>query len=97
GRIGFSGVGAIEDRLRQSVPKYRLGFLLQQSSRELYQPFGKKIVEACHARREEVVDPVIDFVDLWTPENIAGRRKALGANCDAVAVIAADQPVIAQA
>ncbi|KAF5887762.1 LacI family DNA-binding transcriptional regulator, partial [Rhizobium sp. PEPV16] len=59
-RIGFYGAGAIEDRLRKSVPKYRLGFLLQQSSRELYQLFGKKIVEACRARRDEVVDPVID-------------------------------------
>jgi len=36
-------------------------------------------------------------VDLLTPENIAGRLKALGADCDAVAVIAADHPVIAQA
>ncbi|UIJ94413.1 LacI family DNA-binding transcriptional regulator [Sinorhizobium meliloti] len=96
-RIGFYGAGAIEDRLRKSAPKYRLGFLLQQSNRELYQLFGKKIVEACHARRDEVVDPVIDFVDLLTPENIAGRLKALGADCDAVAVIAADHPVIAQA
>lgn len=96
-RIGFYGVGAIEDRLRKSAPKYRLGFLLQQSNRELYQLFGKKIVEACHARRDEVVDPVIDFVDLLTPENIAGRLKALGEACDAVAVIAADHPVIAQA
>ncbi|ARM14702.1 MULTISPECIES: LacI family DNA-binding transcriptional regulator [Rhizobium] len=96
-RIGFYGAGAIEDRLRKSVPKYRLGFLLQQSSRELYQLFGKKIVEACRARRDEVIDPVVDFVDLLTPENIAGRLKALGANCDAVAVVAADHPVIAQA
>lgn len=70
---------------------------LQQSSRELYQLFGKKIVEACRTRRDDVVDPVIDFVDLLTPENIAGRLKALGEACDAVAVIAADHPVIAQA
>ncbi|MGH6810141.1 MAG: LacI family DNA-binding transcriptional regulator [Ensifer adhaerens] len=96
-RIGFYGAGAIEDRLRKTTPKYRLGFLLQQSNRELYQLFGKKIVEACHARRDEVVEPIIDFVDLLTPENIAGRLKALGETCDAVAVIAADHPVIAQA
>jgi LacI family transcriptional regulator len=96
-RIGFYGAGAIEDRLRKSAPKYRLGFLLQQSSRELYQLFGRKIVEACRARRDDVVDPLIDFVDLLTPENIAGRLKALGGACDAVAVIAADHPVIAQA
>src|SRR6056297_136444 len=62
--IGFYGVGAIEDRLRKAAPNFRLGFLLQQSGRELYQLFSRHIVAACRARRDEVVDPVVDFVDL---------------------------------
>lgn len=95
-RIGYPGLGAIEHRLRHAAPNYRLGFLLQQSNRDLYQLFGKKIVSACRARRDEVVDPLVDFVDLLTPDNIAARLKALGQNCDAVAVIAADHPLIAQ-
>lgn len=96
-QIGFYGVGAIEDRLRKAMPSYRLGFLLQQSKRELYQLFGKKIVEACRGRREEVVDPLVDFVDHLVPDNIAGRLMALGERCDAVAVIAADHPLVGQA
>lgn len=96
-RIGFYGIGAIEDRLRKSMPNYRLGFLLQQSNRELYQLFARKIVEACRARRDDVVEPNVEFVDLLTPENIAERLKSLAANNDAVALIAADHPVIAQA
>ena len=95
-RIGFYGIGAIEDRLRKATPTYRLGFLLQQSNRDLYQLFGKEIVAACHRRRDEVVDPLVDFVDLLTPENIAARLLALGKECDAVAVIAADHPLIGQ-
>lgn len=96
-RIGFYGVGAIEDRLKKSAPHYRLGFLLQQSSRELYQLLGRKIVEASRARTQEVIEPLIDFVDLMTPENIAARLVALGKECDAVAVIAADHPLIGNA
>lgn len=96
-RIGFYGIGAIEDRLRKATPTFRLGFLLQQSKRDLYQLFGKEIVAACRRRRDAVVDPVIDFVDLLTPENIAARLLALGKDCDAVAVIAADHPLIGQA
>lgn len=96
-RIGFYGIGAIEDRLRKATPTFRLGFLLQQSKRDLYQLFGKEIVTACRRRRDEVVDPVIDFVDLLTPENIAARLLTLGQNCDAVSVIAADHPLIGQA
>jgi len=95
-RIGFYGIGAIEDRMRKVAPHYRLGFLLQQSNRELYQLFSRKIVAACRARRDDIVDPLVDFVDLLTPENIAARLMALGRECDAVAVIAADHPIIAQ-
>ncbi|WP_102226630.1 LacI family DNA-binding transcriptional regulator [Acidimangrovimonas sediminis] len=93
-KIGFYGLGAIEDRMRKSAPQYRLGFLLQQSSREIYQIFGRQIVAAARRRHAEVVEPLVDFVDLLTPENIAARLKALGRECDAVAVIAADHPVI---
>lgn len=96
-QIGFYGIGTIEDRLRKAAPNHRLGFLLQQSKRELYQLFGKKIVEACRARRDEVIDPHVDFVDLLTPETIAARLLALGRKCDAVAIIAADHPLIGEA
>ncbi|MEI4488905.1 LacI family DNA-binding transcriptional regulator [Frigidibacter sp. MR17.14] len=96
-KIGFYGVGAIEDRLKKSSPHFRLGFLLQQSTRELYQLFARRITEASRARKDEVVEPVIDFVDLMTPENIAARLRALGRDCDAVAMIAADHPVIGNA
>jgi len=95
--IGFYGIGAIDDRARKISPHYRLGFLLQQSTRDLYQLFGKKIVSACRERRDEVVEPVVDFVDLLTPETISSRLIALGDSCDAVAVVAADHPIIGQA
>ncbi|PKQ07332.1 MAG: LacI family transcriptional regulator [Alphaproteobacteria bacterium HGW-Alphaproteobacteria-10] len=94
--IGFYGLGAIEDRLRKTSPHYRLGFLLQQSSRDLYRLFGKHITQACRGRRAEVIDPLVDFVDDLTPDNIAARLMALGQECDAVAVVAADHPVIGQ-
>lgn len=95
-RIGFYGIGTIEDRMRKSAPNYRMGFLLQQSTRELYQLFSRKIVAACRERRDEVVDPLVDFVDRLTPDNIAARLMALGRECDSVAVIAADHPLIGQ-
>lgn len=95
-RIGFYGIGAIDDRLRKTAPSYRMGFLLQQSTRELYQLLSRKIVTACRSRRDEVVDPVVDFVDRLDPDNISARLMALGQECDAVAVIAADHPLIGQ-
>ncbi|TPO09950.1 LacI family DNA-binding transcriptional regulator [Mesorhizobium sp. B1-1-5] len=95
--IGFYGLGAIDDRARKISPHYRLGFLLQQSTRDLYQLFGKKIIAACRERRDEVIEPVVDFVDILTPETISNRLIALGEECDAVAVVAADHPIVGQA
>ena len=92
--IGFYGTGAIKDRLRKSVPNYRLGFLLQQSDRDLYQLIGKQISIACRGRTDEIVHHVIDFADDLAPDNISKRLKQLGEDCDAVAIIAADHPVI---
>ena len=97
GEIGFYGVGVIDARKKEAMPHYRLAFLLQQSHRDLYQLFAQKIREAARQRRDEEVEPVIEFVDRLEPEHIAARLKALGDDCDAVAVIAADHPLIGQA
>jgi LacI family transcriptional regulator len=95
-KIGFYGLGTIEEQIRKNAPHYRLGFLLQQSTRELYQLFRREIIQACHDRQMEVVEPLVDFVDRLTPENISQRLFALGRNCDAVAVVAADHPQVGQ-
>jgi LacI family transcriptional regulator len=95
--IGFYSLGVIDARKKESIPHYRLAFLLQQSTRELYQLFAKKIKEAAGQRRDEDIEPVIEFVDRLEPENIAARLTDLGSRCDAVAVIAADHPLVGQA
>ena len=95
--IGFYAFKVIDDRKKAAMPHYRLAFLLQQSHRELYQLFATKLREAARQRRDEEIEPVIEFVDNLEPENIAARLKALGEHCDAVAVIAADHPLIGQA
>ncbi|TIQ00876.1 MAG: LacI family transcriptional regulator, partial [Mesorhizobium sp.] len=95
--IGFYGIGAIDDRAKKLSPHHRFGFLLQQSTRELYKLFGKKIIAACRDRRDEIVEPIVEFVDLLTPETISSRLIALGDTCDVVGVIAPDHPIIGQA
>ncbi|MGV6874206.1 LacI family DNA-binding transcriptional regulator [Pseudochelatococcus sp. B33] len=94
--IGFYGLGVIEDRRKRALPSYRFGFLLQQSTRKLYRLFGEQIVEAAARRQNEKIEPLVDFVDILDPQNIAGRLEALGGQCDAVAVIAGDHPLISQ-
>ncbi len=57
------------------MPHYRLAFLLQQSHRDLYQMIAQKIREAPRQRRDEEVQPVIEFADRLEPEHIAARLK----------------------
>ncbi len=96
-RIGYYGLNVIEARRDEQLPNFRFGFLLQQSSREVYRIFAQHIKEASAMRRDEKVTPLVDFVDLLEPSNIAERLTALGKECDAVAIIAADHPLIGQA
>lgn len=95
--IGFYGLGSIESRRRDMIPEYRFGFLLQQRSREVYQVFGEHIDRAAAVQRKAKVRPMIDFADDLAPERIAERLRRLGETNDAVAVIAADHPLIGQA
>ena len=46
GEIGFYGLGVIDARKKETMPHYRLAFLLQQSHRDLYQLIATKIREA---------------------------------------------------
>ncbi|MBV7380254.1 LacI family DNA-binding transcriptional regulator [Maritimibacter dapengensis] len=96
-KIGFYGTGVLSARREDALPHFRFGFLLQQSTRDLYRLFGEKVREAASARRDERIDCLVDFVDRLEPSNIAGRLRALGKECDAVALIAADHPLIGQA
>ncbi|MQB40436.1 LacI family DNA-binding transcriptional regulator [Rhizobium sp. ICMP 5592] len=94
--LGFYGLGVIEGRKQEAIPSYRFGFLLQQSTRDLYRLFAAKIVEAAARRHNEKIEAVIDFVDVLEPQNIADRLEALGKRCDAMAVVAGDHPLIGQ-
>jgi len=95
--IGFYGLGVIEARHKDSVPSVRLGFLLQQSHRELYRMFGENISRAANDREDFAITALIDYVDRLSPETISDRLLALGREVDAVAVVAEDHPLIGQA
>jgi LacI family transcriptional regulator len=95
--IGFYGLGSIRERRKSALPHYRLGFLLQQSHRQWYRMIEEALGAAARRRQDMVIDPVILFEDDLAPEAIAANLMSLGAQCDALAVIAADHPIIGQA
>lgn len=95
--IGFYGLGSIQSRVAAGRSKYRLGFLLHQPARPWYRDLGRAIELA--AERVTACDAVarIDYLEELSPQNVAARMLALGADCDAIAVVAAVHPLVTQA
>jgi len=96
-QIGFYGTGALRSRVAAARPRYKFGFLLHQPGRVFY----RNTAEALRAAAQDVVDAEIDvrteFLDDLSPQNIASRMLALGAECDAIGVVAAVHPLVIQA
>ena len=90
-------MGVIDARKKEVEAALPPRFPAPAIDRELYQLFAQKIRDAAVQRSDAEIEPVIEFVDKLEPENIAARLKALGEHCDAVAVIAADHPLVGQA
>jgi LacI family transcriptional regulator len=96
-QIGFYGLGALRERRWANLPHRKLGFLMQQSHRPLYQMWADAIVAAACRRADAVVEPKVLFEDDLAPEAVAANLLSLGEQSDAVAVVTADHPLISQA
>lgn len=95
--IGFYGLGALEGRKQANLPRRRLGFLMQQSHRALYQLWADRIVVAAKGRDDAAVEPKVLFEDDLSAEAVASNLLALGRTVDACAVVTADHPLVSQA
>ena len=95
--IGFYGVGAIQSRVAAARAKYRFGFLLHQPSRAFYQNLAKAIRSAAEGMEACEIEARIEFLEDLSPQNTASRMIALGAECDAIGVVAAVHPLVTQA
>lgn len=96
-RINFYGAKAIHNRMAQRKSQMRLGILLQQRSMPFHAELGARIAAYAAGWTEEQLSVRIEHMDDLTPSLVARRLRALGADCDAVAVASADHPSLAAA
>lgn len=97
GEIGFCGLGTIEARRKEAMPSYRLGFLLQQSTRPVYQAMSAALSDAARRSRGVIATPDVRFDDDLRPEAISDALVKIGRDVDAVAIVAPDHPLISEA
>lgn len=95
--LGFYGLGTIEHAVRSGRQRHRLGILLHQGNRHFYRDLGEALRRAAANHSELTVHLSLEYLDDLTPENVAGRLMGLSEHCEAIALVAAEHPIVSQA
>lgn len=95
-RLGFRRSGLIRRRLTEQTQHLRLGFILQRRNSPFYQEVGRALQEAASAQGEPRISVQLEFLEELTPKFVAAKLHELSRKVDAIAVVAADHPHIAQ-
>jgi LacI family transcriptional regulator len=95
--IGFYGLGTIQHSVRKSQTTYRLGVLLQQPNRTFYRKLGEALDQAARDMPSCTIELDLVYLEDLSPEKVANALIALGERCEAVALVAAQHPLVADA
>lgn len=96
-KIGFYGLGSIRHALAKNREALRLGILLQQGNRAFYRDLGAALRQAAEDYAERKIDLTLEFMDDLSPDHVSARLLAIGDECDAVALVAAEHPLVSNA
>ena len=95
--IGFYGVGAITQAVHAKREYHKLGVMLQQGARTFYRELGEAMRRVAETHPECRIDLTLDFLDDMSPENVSNRLLAMSEDCESIAMVAAQHPIIAEA
>jgi LacI family transcriptional regulator len=95
--IGYHAAGLIRQRMRQELPEYRLGFLLQKPGHHFYQEFAHEIGNAVGQAVNFRGAAAIEYCASQAPDEIVAKLKSLAGRCRAIGVVAPDHPSITAA
>lgn len=95
--IGFYGLGSIQARVAAARPHLRLGVLLLQPHRPFYQNVARAFQSEAPRTPGAEVDLRLEFLEDLSPQNTANRLEAMAADCQAIAVVSAAHPTVAEA
>lgn len=95
--LGFRAGPDLARRLAPPRPVRRFGFLLLQKHRSFYRSLAEQLAQAATDYGPAHIAPRILHLDNLAPTAVAGQIRALGREVDALAVVAANHPLIAEA
>lgn len=96
-RINFHGVGTLRYQVGPELPKRKFGYLLLQKHRSFYKRLSNSLINATNHHHTVDATSIIEFMEDLSPSYIAEQITKLGRRCDAIAVVAPDQPEVNEA
>lgn len=96
-QLGFDALGPLQESVMASRDVYRLGVLLQQPGRPFYEALGRALHQAAEEYTADTVQLTVEFLDDLAVDNVAARLRTMASNCDSIALVAAQHPVLANA
>jgi LacI family transcriptional regulator len=95
--IGFYGLGTIKHAVKSTQTTHHLGVLLQRGSRAFYRNLGDTIEATAKAYDGHKIELSLEFLDDLTPEKVAKHIELMGQRCEALAIVAPQHPLVADA
>jgi len=95
--IGFYGLGALKYRVAQSQTRLRLGVIIQTPHLDFAQAMSDAFVQVQSEGRFQGVRLRVEVLPDLAPERLTALMQTLAQDCDALAVMGADHPMVADA
>ena len=95
--LGFRRTGLIERRVAEQGRGLRLGFLLQSQASPFYRALGQALRQQVQQQGQGSHALAMEFMEDFSPRKVAERLQTMAQAVDAIAIVAADHPVIHQA
>lgn len=92
-KIGFNRIGLIRKRIDEDTSSFRLGFILQKTT-AFYGELGEALLEAAKSTAIPLGKSSIIYLEDLTPSSIVSTLLKMSEKVDAIAVVAADHPLI---
>ncbi|CAH0439732.1 LacI family DNA-binding transcriptional regulator [Ralstonia pseudosolanacearum] len=92
--IGFHAAGVLKERVRNVQPRLTFGFLLQQPRSAFYRALARALTSATETMPGIRGQARVQYIEDISPEAVSRHMRTLGKQVDALAVIAADHPLI---
>ena len=95
--IGFYGLGTIKHAVKSTQTTHCVGVLLQTESRAFYRGLGDAIRIAAERYQGHKINLIVEYLEDLTPEKVAKHIVSIGERCEALAIVAPQHPLVADA